>query len=223
MPTAARRRSQPCAVIVVEPMTSQVARWVTAVAVYALMWLGWRQDWGWLDAVDAAALNAAHDVGVKHQGWVSFWQVLCAVFSPAAFRVAGMAAIVVALVRRRLRAALFLLVAVELCGVVTHAAKGLAERPRPVTALVAEPSWSFPSGHALGVMVGVLALSTVLLPVLSHAARVAAMAAGALTVVAVGVGRVALNVHHPSDVLAGWTLGYLYVSLCAGLLRPMRD
>ncbi|MEZ0364201.1 phosphatase PAP2 family protein [Mycobacterium sp. pUA109] len=184
------------------------------------MWVGWRQDWGWLAAVDTAALTAAHDIGVKHHGWVQFWQLLCTVFSPAAFRVVGMLAVVAALVRRRLRAALFLLVAVELSEVVTHVAKTLAERPRPVTALVVEPSWSFPSGHALGVIVAVLALLTVLLPLLGPAARPAAMAVGALIVVAVGVGRVALNVHHPSDVLAGWALGYLYFLLCRRVLRP---
>ncbi|TDH48540.1 phosphatase PAP2 family protein, partial [Mycobacterium eburneum] len=168
------------------------------------MWLGWRQDWGWLQAVDTSALTAAHHIGVKHHGWVQFWQVLCTVFSPAAFRLVGMVAVVAALVRRRVWAAVFLLVAVELSEVVSHVAKALAERPRPVTALVAEPSWSFPSGHALGVTAAVLALLTVLLPLLRPAARPAATAVGALIVVAVGVGRVARNVHDPAGVLAGW-------------------
>ena len=39
-------------------------------------------------------------------------------------------------------------------------------------------------------------------------------------IVAVGVGRVALNVHHPSDVLAGWALGYAYVVLCLAVVHP---
>jgi membrane-associated phospholipid phosphatase len=30
----------------------------------------------------------------------------------------------------------------------------------------------------------------------------------------VGFARVALNVHHPSDVVAGWALGFLYYLLC---------
>jgi undecaprenyl-diphosphatase len=192
---------------------------LAAVAVYAVMWLGYRQGWGWLDGIDSSALSAGHDVGVKHPGWLRFWDAVCTVFAPSVFRLLGAVAAIVALAKRRLRAALFLLVSVEPSGLVTQVAKGLADRPRPATSLVAASS-SFPSGHALAVMVGVAALLTVTLPVLSHPARIAAVVVGALIVIAVGLGRVALNVHHPSDVLAGWALGYLYFLVCARLSRP---
>ena len=43
--------------------------------------------------------------------------------------------------------------------------------------------------------------------------RRVAIAVSALSVLAVGIARVALNVHYPSDVLAGWSLGYLYFLL----------
>jgi undecaprenyl-diphosphatase len=199
------------------------AAWFVAVAVvtvYAVMWLGYRQDWAWLDCVDSSALGAGHDVGVKHSGWVRFWDAVCTMFGPTTFRLLGAAAAAVALTKRRLRAALFVVVTVELSGLVTLLAKGLAGRPRPATALVAASSTSFPSGHALEVMVGVAALLTVTLPLLNHSVRVVAVVVGVLTVVAVGIGRVALNVHHPSDVLAGWALGYLYFLVFACLLRP---
>ena len=43
---------------------------------------------------------------------------------------------------------------------------------------------------------------------------------GGVLVVLVGSARVVLNVHHPSDVLAGWALGYLYYLLCMRLVPP---
>jgi undecaprenyl-diphosphatase len=79
---------------------------LAAVAVYTVMWLGYRQDWGWLDSVDSSALTAARDVGAKHPGWVRFWDGVCTVFAPSTFRLLGVPAVVVALARRRLRAAL---------------------------------------------------------------------------------------------------------------------
>ncbi len=194
-----------------------------AVAVYLLMWLGYRQGWGWLDTVDSWLLSMSYDVGVKHPVWVRSWDGLCTAFAPLTFRLLGAVAIGVALAHRRARVAVFVLISVELSGLISQAAKGLADRPRPVTALAAASSSSFPSGHAAGAMVGVAALLTVLLPLLSHSARPMATGMGALMVLAVGFGRVALNVHHPSDVLAGWALGYLYFLLCRWVVRPMVD
>jgi undecaprenyl-diphosphatase len=103
---------------------------------------------------------------------------------------------------------------VELSELVSETAKRLAGRPRPVTAFVHESSSAFPSGHAVGSIVGVLALLTVSAPFSSRVWAVVVAVVGALMVLAIGFGRVALNVHHPSDVLAGWALGYLFFVLC---------
>lgn len=196
-------------------------RWalpLAAAAVYGLLWLGYHQ--GWPDRVDSPTLAAAHAIGVAHPGWVRFWDVFSTVFAPVTFRLVGLVVAAVALVRRRLRAVLFILVALETGELLTRVAKGLADRPRPATALVHAGSSSFPSGHALGAMLGVTVLLTVVLPLLSGATRTAAVVTGALLVVAVGAARVALNVHHPSDVLAGWALGYLWFAVWVRLLRP---
>ena len=191
-----------------------------AVAVYVLMLLGYLQGWGWLARVDAAALDASYDIGIEHPAWLRFWQALTTAFGPDVFRFVGMVVAVAALVRRRWRAALFLLVAVETSGLLTQLAKDSVDRPRPVTALATASSSSFPSGHALGVTVGVGALLALALPLLRRHARVAAVFAGVLVVAAVGVSRVVLNVHRPSDVLAGWALGWAYLAVWAVLLKP---
>lgn len=185
-----------------------------ALAVYALMWIGYISQWNWLTALDSAALEALHRYGVAHPGWVTAWDVFCTVLGPTAFRLLTLVVIVVALVRRDLRAALFLVISVELAGLVTEIAKWAADRPRPETAFVYAYSTSFPSGHAVGVTVGVLALLTVALPVVRGPLRSWLIGLGVVVVIAIGVGRVVLNVHHPSDVLAGWALGYAYFAAC---------
>jgi membrane-associated phospholipid phosphatase len=193
---------------------------VTAVAVYALMWIGYGLKWTWLASFDEAGLAAPYRYGTSHPDWVADWDVFCTVLSPVTFRIVALLVIVFALVRRHVRIAVFLLLTVELSSLVTEGAKNLADRPRPLTALAYAPSTSFPSGHALGVMVGVLALLAVAWPLLRGPLRTWSVVVGAVVIVAIGVGRVVLNVHHPSDVVAGWALGYAYFVVCWLVVPP---
>ncbi|MCV7369009.1 phosphatase PAP2 family protein [Mycolicibacterium duvalii] len=186
------------------------------------MWAGSAGEWSWLVALDTAALDAMHDIGAAHPAWVTAWDVFCTVFGPTVFRVVTLVVIVVALTRRNLPLALFLVVSVELNGLITEIAKYLADRPRPDTAMVTAHSTAFPSGHALGVLVSVCALLVVVLPLVSDRLGRLLAAAGIVLVVTVGLGRVVLNVHHPSDVIAGWALGYAYFLLCLRLVPPRR-
>jgi membrane-associated phospholipid phosphatase len=192
-----------------------------AALCYAVLWLAYALHWSWLPAVDDVALRPLHDYGVKHPGWLRFWDVLCTVFGPSAFRLAGAALVVVAVVRRNLRAILFVLTTIGMSGLITQIAKGLADRPRPAGALVAASSSAFPSGHALGVMAAVLALLTTSSGMFGRRARRTTIVVGTAVVIAVGAGRVVLNVHHPSDVLAGWALGYLWFLGCLFAFRPL--
>jgi undecaprenyl-diphosphatase len=193
-----------------------------AVAVYALMWIGYASQWNWLTTIGSSCLGIGHRYGVAHPGWVTAWNVFCTVLGPTAFRLLTLVVIIFALVRRNLRVAFFLVISVELTGLITEIAKYAADRPRPATALVSAPSTSFPSGHALGVMVGVLALLAVVLPVMRRPLRAWLVVFGSLIVIAIGSGRVVLNVHYPSDVVAGWALGYAYFVVCLLMVPPSR-
>jgi membrane-associated phospholipid phosphatase len=193
---------------------------LVAAVVYAAMWVGYRQNWGWVHGLDWSLLNAAHDVAVKHPAWVRCWDVASVVLGPVPLRLLGAATAVALLVKRNVRAALLVVACAPLNGLVTTAAKALVNRPRPPTMLVFAPSTSFPSGHALEATAAFLALLTLLLPVLSRSMGRVAIAVTALILLIVGVDRVALNVHYPSDVLAGWSLGYLYFLLCLLVFRP---
>ena len=195
---------------------------LAAVGVYLLMWVGFTWQWGWLADVDAWALQPTARFGQAHPGWVTGWDVFCTALGPFAFRFATLVVIVVAFVRRRVRVAVFLIVAVELSGLVTEIAKALAERPRPDTAFVDAYGLSFPSGHALGVTAAVLALYVVARPVLRPRWRPWTLGAAVLLIVLMGAARVVLNVHHPSDVVAGWALGYAYFAACLLAVPPYR-
>ena len=193
---------------------------LVAAVVYAAMWVGYRQNWGWVHGLDWSLLNAAHDVAIKHPAWVRFWDVVSVVLGPVPLRLLGAATAAAMLVKRNVRAALLVVACAPLNGLVTTAAKAVVNRPRPPTMLVFAPSTSFPSGHALETTAALLALLTLLLPVLSRSMGRVAIAVTALILLIVGVDRVALNVHYPSDVLAGWSLGYLYFLLCLLVFRP---
>ena len=195
---------------------------VAAACAYAALWVGHVRNWPWVVAVDDAGLRVFYRYGVSHPGWVSFWKGLTALLGPNALRVVALVGILTALVYRNPRTAAFLALSLMGMGLVTWGAKALSQRPRPSTALAVETSTAFPSGHALGIMVVVLVAATLFLPALSAGARTVAIALGVALVVVGGVARVVLNVHHPTDVLAGWALGYLWFVACLVLIPPVR-
>jgi len=97
------------------------------------------------------------------------------------------------------------------------ALKQLFQRPRPdiVPHLREAMSLSFPSGHALQSAVVYLTLGALSMHIAHRRVTklycmTVAMAATAL----VGVSRVYLGVHYPTDVLAGWLLGLSWALLC---------
>ena len=156
-----------------EPVTTR--KWwlvgcaTSALGIYSLLWFGVAAQWQWIDTMDRSGLDPLLDFATAHPGWVVFWDWFCLVLGPFAFRLVGLVVIVVALARRKVRMAMFLVISVELSGLITEAAKAAANRSRPEGALVSALSTSFPSGHALGVIVGVLAFLTLALPLVHGA------------------------------------------------------
>jgi undecaprenyl-diphosphatase len=127
-------------------------------------------------------------------------------------------------VRRRLAHAA--LVGVALVGgqALNWALKAAFERPRPGLAdpLATAAGFSFPSGHAMLACTVYGALAIVIATSLnSRAMRAGVLAAAFALVLAIGVSRVYLGMHYPSDVLAGYCAGLAWLTLCAlVLLRP---
>jgi undecaprenyl-diphosphatase len=90
-------------------------------------------------------------------------------------------------------------------------------RPEVPWALVHEHSFSFPSGHSVLAMVmyGVIVYKTQdKLP--SRWLRAALMLAALAMVVGIGVSRVYLGVHYPSDVAGGYFVGAVWLAAVIG-------
>jgi membrane-associated phospholipid phosphatase len=103
--------------------------------------------------------------------------------------------------------------------------KLLYERARPPAAdqLVVITSYALPSGHSLGsvVVLGVVAAVVVLLA-RGRAVRAGVVGVAAAAVLLIGVSRLYLGVHWPTDVASGYLLGGAWLALCVGALLVLR-
>lgn len=97
--------------------------------------------------------------------------------------------------------------------------KGIYQRQRPEALFGYElpPSYSFPSGHALGsfCFFGILAW-LIAANVKSTMGKVELYVTAAFLILSIGLSRIYLGVHHPSDIVAGylvasvWTLTVIF-------------
>lgn len=121
---------------------------------------------------------------------------------------------------------LTLLIAAVVGGfIISTALKWMIDRPRPT--LVTHRSHvytsSFPSGHSMLAASTYLTIGALLARMHAGAATKAYfILLGTLLTVVVGVSRVYLGVHWPTDVLAGWTIGGCWALLCWILARGLQ-
>lgn len=108
------------------------------------------------------------------------------------------------------RRAMFWAVAIIGSATLNLVVKHLIARPRPDLwlSIAPETSFSFPSGHAMGSMTFVAALAVLAWPTRW---RWLALTLGAIFVLLVGLSRVYLGVHFPSDVVGGWMAALAWV------------
>jgi undecaprenyl-diphosphatase len=156
---------------------------------------------------------------------VDLWVAITSLGGGAVLLPVGTALGLAALVTGRLRLVLVIAVVLLLATLFTELSKAVIGRPRPPWEhLVDVRNLSFPSGHSLnsGATYGLLAVvawRTARLPLM---VRRLAIVAGISLPFAVGVSRVALGVHYPSDVLGGWSAALAFVASAAVLIGRLR-
>ncbi len=168
-----------------------------------------------LDRTLLLALRRSQDLGVPvGPAWLlPAMRDVTALGGPTVLTFVVIAATGLLMVVGRRRTALLLLAATVGGSVVVAMVKEHVGRARPalVPHLVEATGRSFPSGHSTNsavVYLTIAALATRLMT--TRAARGYLVGLAVLLVGAIGVSRVYLGVHWPSDVVAGWSIGTLW-------------
>lgn len=141
----------------------------------------------------------------------STMKIITRLGAPPLMLLMGCVGMGVLLWRKRRGDALFFFASVVGAGLLNLAAKAVFGRVRPDLwlSIAPEKSPSFPSGHAMGTMAMAAAVVILLWPT---RARWFVLAGAIVFVVSIGVSRLYLGVHFPSDILAGWLSSLSWVS-----------
>lgn len=173
--------------------------------------------WAPLLGLDGDISRTTHRWAVDDPGLTQACRILTDwVWDPWTMRILCAAVAVWLLMRRAaLWTALWLAVVCTLSALLQQAVKAAVGRPRPVWSDPVDSAHytAFPSGHAMTATV----VCGVLLWLLHHygAGHVlwrTALAVAVVSVAGVGLTRVWLGVHWPTDVVGGWLLGALVVA-----------
>jgi undecaprenyl-diphosphatase len=108
-------------------------------------------------------------------------------------------------------------------GALDWALKVVIHRPRPegAAAFLHGMTFSFPSGHSMGSIIGFGMLGYLLAAhrARRHRTRLAIVTVAALAAAAIALSRLALGVHYFSDVIAGLAAGTVWLSACTSAVE----
>ncbi|NEY31901.1 phosphatase PAP2 family protein [Streptomyces sp. PRKS01-65] len=202
------------------------AAWILAAFSAALLLLV-AAEWRPLIVLDGDISRTTHRWAVEEEGITRAFRILTDwVWDPWTMRLLCAAvALWLGLRHAAWWTAGWLAAACVLGSVLQQALKAAVGRPRPVWPDPVDSAHyaAFPSGHAMtAALVSGLLLWLLHRHRAARAVRLAALTAAVVSVAGVGLTRVWLGVHWPSDVVGGWLLGGLVVAVAVPLHRRGR-
>jgi membrane-associated phospholipid phosphatase len=171
--------------------------------------------------LDAAISDQALRAALAHPGWRAVMAAVTVTGGPAVGITAAVLGVLGLVLAGRRRDAGFVAAAALTSTVMRLIVLNTVDRPRPALRLTATSGWSFPSGHTTSAAVTAVVVIVVGRPLLARAWQRRSLTAAALAwAAAVGVSRVALVAHWPTDVLAAWLMVTGIVVALLALRQP---
>ncbi len=216
--TSARPAAQAGSIISVRLILGMLVS-LAGSGLFALLWDSVEDKKRHVTRFDAATMHWMH---THQQPWLlPIAKSLAFLGSPPTIVGIAVLGVITGLAWRKVRGAAWTLpIAVIGAGIIIQGVKLEFHRPRPTLyqQLIPETGYSFPSGHSLIAIVvyGLLGYFAMHL-VKGHGARTVVAVLTVLLIAAIGVSRPYVQVHYPSDVLAGWAAGLPWLMTCIGL------
>jgi membrane-associated phospholipid phosphatase len=179
---------------------------VAAAAGFGVLFAMVAGGWAPLDRLDTAVSESARRFGEDNLGWIRVQRVITDTAQTGIFFAAGLSCAVVLLLRRAYAGAALIAAVFVTVPALWGTCHALLHRPRPVAGFVVISSNGFPSGHASNSAAAALVCVLLLWPHLSRGGRLVAACLAAAFVLLIGVTRVTLLAHWPSDVVGAWLL-----------------
>lgn len=173
-------------------------------------------------SMDTAVSAAASGFALRHPAWRQFALAVTTSGGPAVVTVATVAAVLALAALGRRRFAAFVVVTMLGSTIARRLLLYAVARPRPVGGLAPASGFSFPSGHTTESAAAALTALIVCWPLVRGPWRGLMVTVLSLWAVSVGLSRVALVVHWPTDVFAGWLLAAAVVAAAQPMLRRSR-
>lgn len=178
-------------------------------------------QWTWLNKIDTAIGQAI--IQYRGQGLTTFFRYLTKMGNVGfSAMLIGIIVIVLFLMLKDKHISIWYLLTTAIgAGALNQIVKYLFQKDRPtVEHLIDQGGYSFPSGHAMGSIIIYGALLYIVFKLINNQViKTLALVATVILVGLIGLSRVYLGVHFPSDIIGGYALGAAWLTLSIGLFE----
>ena len=190
-----------------------------SVALLCLVWIAAKVAHGDTTWFDELIRDAIHSLSTP--ALTQFFSTVTFLGSQAFVLSLSACAAILMLAKRHPRRALFIVATMAGAELWLSILKNAFHRPRPEPFFGAHlpPSYSFPSGHALLSFCCYGVLAALGTAYWYGRVRWLIRVCAALLILAIGVSRIYLGVHYPSDVIAGYLVAIVWMASLSLLLR----